>query len=80
MWDLLRPRRVLREIYRCLVAYGTVHTGLDPGATAGALRDAASEDPVGPLRGPGPGHPEQVCGDVPLTPLERSLARELESH
>ncbi|MFE9059173.1 DUF6059 family protein [Streptomyces mutabilis] len=79
MWDLLRPRRVLREIYRCLVAYGTVQTGPIPGATDGAPRGAAPGEPVDPLRGPGPGHPEQVCGDVPLTPLERSLARELES-
>ncbi|WP_143660515.1 DUF6059 family protein [Streptomyces sp. JHA26] len=79
MWRLLRPRRVLREIYRCLVVYGTVHTGQDPGATVGALRDATPGKPVGPLRGPGPGHPEQVRGDVPLTALERSLAQELEA-
>ncbi|CAL9668681.1 DUF6059 family protein [Streptomyces sp. Tu 3180] len=79
MWNPLRPRRVLRAIYRCLVAYGTFHTGPEPGGTVGALRDAAPGEPVGPLTGPVPGHPEQVCGDVPLTALERSLARELEA-
>ncbi|WP_394816495.1 DUF6059 family protein [Streptomyces lancefieldiae] len=87
MWDLLRTCRVRRAIYRCVVVYGTPHTGPEPGGTSGALRHAVPGEAVGPLTGPvsgpgsvpGPGRPEQVGGDVAFTPLERCLARELES-
>ncbi|MFF4020841.1 DUF6059 family protein [Streptomyces sp. NPDC001843] len=77
MWKLLRPRRVLREIYRAMVVYGTFYTGPEPEGTVGALRHAAPREPVGPLKGPAPGHPERLCGNVPLTPLEQALVREL---
>ncbi|WP_458246927.1 DUF6059 family protein [Streptomyces sp. MAI_2237] len=77
MWKLLRPRRVLREIYRVLVVYGTLHTGPEPGATVGALRHATPTRPIGPLTGPAAGHPERLCTEVPLTAQELELAREL---
>lgn len=76
---MLRPRRVLREIYRALMTYGTIHTGVSPEDMVGTARQAARLQPLGTLAGPGAGHPERLCADVPLTPVERALARELES-
>jgi hypothetical protein len=60
------PRRLLRSLYRGLMAYGTLYTGVAPA-------------PVPRLTGPGSAHPERVCAHVPLTPLERALTRELRS-
>ncbi|MEU0009076.1 DUF6059 family protein [Streptomyces sp. NPDC006314] len=63
MWHLLRPRNVGRAIYRALSTCGMLYTGPHVEAE--------------PLTGPAPGHPERLCADVPLTPLERQLDREL---
>ncbi|MFJ7199808.1 MULTISPECIES: DUF6059 family protein [unclassified Streptomyces] len=67
-------RRVLRSIYRGLVAYGTMYSGVDPVGPG-----ATEPEPTGKLRGPGPAHPERVRPDTPLTPLERAHLRELRS-
>jgi hypothetical protein len=67
-------RRLLRSIYRSLVAYGTMHTGVDPDGSGGTAPSSARR-----LRGPGPAHPERVRLDVPLTPSERAHLRELRS-
>lgn len=67
VWSEVEPslgRRLLRSLFRTLAAYGTLHTGPLPA-------------PGSELTGPGPGHPERVCPDVELTPLERALLREL---
>jgi Family of unknown function (DUF6059) len=82
--SLSYPRRLLREIYRSLKAYGTLYTGVDPTAAAerAAEETAVSAVPPGPVRGltgPATAHPERVLHDVPLTPLERALQRELRS-
>ncbi|MEU9319698.1 DUF6059 family protein [Streptomyces sp. NPDC048295] len=63
---------MLRSIYRSLVAYGSMYTGVDP-------VDPGATEPTGKLRGPGPAHPERVRPDTPLTPLERAHLRELRS-
>lgn len=65
-------RRILRSIYRVMVAYGTMYTGVDPGGADGTAPASVLE-----MRGPGPGHPERVRPDVPLTPSERALLRGL---
>ena len=62
-------RRGLRGVWRGLVAYGAV-------CLAGECARAAAERP-GPLSGPAAGHPERLRPDVPLSPLERALMREL---
>ncbi|WP_225840385.1 DUF6059 family protein [Streptomyces sp. NK08204] len=54
---------MLRGFWRCLALYGTFYIGPLPGP--------------GPLTGPAPGHPERLCADVPLSPLERRLGRDL---
>jgi hypothetical protein len=70
-------RRLPREVYRALVAYGSQYTGLGPDAVA--AQAALWPEPDHPLSGPGPAHPERMCEDVPLTPLMRALARDLEA-
>ncbi|MGN9796132.1 DUF6059 family protein [Streptomyces sp. OZ13] len=62
-------RRGLRVVWRGLVAYGSVYAAGEC-ARAAALRPAS-------LRGPAPGHPERLRPDMPLSPLERALLREL---
>ncbi|MFI7386575.1 DUF6059 family protein [Streptomyces sp. NPDC049813] len=62
-------RRCLREVYCALKAYGSYYTGLDP----------ERPDRVLCLADPVPGHPERLCHDVPLTPVERALVKELQS-
>lgn len=77
----MRPslaRRLLRSLYGSLVAYGTLYTGGEPKGPVGSL--PGPPPPPAPLRGltgPGPAHPERVRPDIPLTPLERTLQREL---
>ncbi|MES4888763.1 DUF6059 family protein [Streptomyces sp. NPDC096012] len=63
MWHLPGPRAVGRAIYCALSTFGMLHTGPHHAAP--------------PLTGPAPGHPERLCADVPLTPLELRLVREL---
>jgi hypothetical protein len=65
-------RRILRSIYRAMVAYGRMYTGVHPGSADGTAPASVLE-----LRGPGPDHPERVRPDVPLTPSERALLRGL---
>ncbi|QIP82880.1 hypothetical protein GLX30_00905 [Streptomyces sp. Tu 2975] len=62
-------RRVLRVVWRGLVAYGSVHV-------AGECARAAVEQRPALLSGPATGHPERLRPDVPLSPLERTLLRE----
>ncbi|MFE0388007.1 DUF6059 family protein [Streptomyces bungoensis] len=61
--------------------------GAGPGPASGADRSGAAS-PARPRRrtvrppgrrmtGPPPGHPERLRDDIPLTPLERRLRREL---
>ncbi|MGW0885805.1 DUF6059 family protein [Streptomyces sp. NPDC002671] len=87
MWELLRPRRALRAIYRALVEFGMLYIGPEPQGMVASHRDAGHREgesvpvtgpPPGPLTGPPAGHPERLCADVPLTPLERELVREWE--
>lgn len=40
-------------------------------------RRTPSRPPARPLRGPGPGHPERVLTDLPLTALECRIMRDL---
>ncbi|AUH39578.1 hypothetical protein CXR04_04310 [Streptomyces sp. CMB-StM0423] len=62
---------VARELYRCLVAFGTHYTGAirQPG-TAPEQRPAEPE-------GPPAGHPERLCPGMALTPLEQAIEHEL---
>ncbi|WP_411107599.1 DUF6059 family protein [Streptomyces sp. cmx-4-9] len=77
----MRPslaRRLLRSLYGSLVAYGTLYTGGEPkGAVGGLPEPPPPPAPPRGLTGPGPAHPERVRPDIPLTPLERALQREL---
>lgn len=58
-------RAVGRVVARELVALGELYFAVD------RRQQAARRD------GLPPGHPERLCPEVPLSPLERSLAREL---
>jgi hypothetical protein len=81
MEGLSYPRRLLREVYRVMRAYGALYTGVDPATAAEwAAEDArvsgVSSRSVRGLTGPAAAHPERVLHDVPLTALERALQRE----
>ncbi|MFF8097965.1 DUF6059 family protein [Streptomyces sp. NPDC016675] len=65
-----RPRRFVRGLWEGLVTYGRLCIG-------GETAPYEEVRPREVWRQPPPGHPERVRGDVPLTPLERRLAREL---
>jgi hypothetical protein len=68
-------RRLLREVYAALQAYGSSHL-------SGALVPPApwrQEGEPAELEGPPPAHPERLCPEVALTPVERMLERELEA-
>ncbi|MEU9377011.1 DUF6059 family protein [Streptomyces sp. NPDC048255] len=81
----MRPslaRRLLRSLYGSLVAYGTLYTGGEPRATTTPTPSPEPPPPAAPLRGltgPARSHPERVRPDIPLTPLELALQRELQS-
>ncbi|MER6984192.1 DUF6059 family protein [Streptomyces carpinensis] len=67
------PRRMLHALY--------VYTGLEPYNTMGPP-PAGPYFPAGSLHdltGPAARHPERIRHDIPLTPLERTLRRELRS-
>ncbi|MCX4751599.1 hypothetical protein OG455_39890 [Kitasatospora sp. NBC_01287] len=75
---MLRPlrtlaRRCLRDCWQALVLYGAVATQTQPPPQSSQL--PRSPQPPGSL--PGPGHPERLCPEQPLSPLERLLDREL---
>jgi hypothetical protein len=59
-------RRVLRSVYRSLMATGSFYTGVHPEL----MTEAGQERQLG---GPGTTHPERVRRDVPLTQLERAI-------
>ncbi|MFF1546637.1 DUF6059 family protein [Streptomyces sp. NPDC058291] len=67
-----RVRRAARAlaacVWQCLVAAGAVQI-------AG---EAARARAARLLQAPPPGHPERLRPDLPLTPLERTLLRELD--
>ncbi|WP_428986264.1 DUF6059 family protein [Streptomyces pyxinae] len=58
--------RVTKGLWRGLVVFGESLVGGFPGS--------GEEEP---LAGPLPGHPERLRTDIPLSALERDLAREL---
>ncbi|MGV9558828.1 DUF6059 family protein [Streptomyces sp. NPDC003401] len=75
-------RRVLREVYRGLQAYGAIHVsvGRPPESAVPPGGEAAGPgEPPGPAPGPPAGHPERLCPDVALTAAERALERELDA-
>ena len=64
---LLTVLRWLRPLGRSLVKAGALYVD----SNAAAIQEAA--------RGLPPGHPERLCPDLPLSPLELSLSREMAS-
>ncbi|MDT0612736.1 DUF6059 family protein [Streptomyces lancefieldiae] len=65
------PRRFVRGLWEGLVAYGRLCV---VGETAPYEEEVR---PKALWRHPPPGHPERLRPDLPLTDLERRLAREL---
>ncbi|MFD5425536.1 DUF6059 family protein [Streptomyces sp. NPDC127084] len=61
-------RRVAHGCYDALVAAGWIWIGV-PAPAPGTAHPG--------LRPPPPGHPERVRPDIPLTPAERRLRRQL---
>ncbi len=61
--------RILHPVWEGLVALGMLYL-------AGELM--RSERSAQPLTGPAESHPERLRPDIPLTPQERKLARQLE--
>ncbi|MET9857614.1 DUF6059 family protein, partial [Streptomyces sp. NPDC006450] len=66
----LSPRPFVRAVWEGLIALGRLQAvgqgGMDGGPDTGAMWDE-----------PPPGHPDRMRPDLPLTPLERRLRREL---
>ncbi|MDX3073530.1 DUF6059 family protein [Streptomyces sp. MI02-7b] len=60
-------RAVCRLLARELVALGELHFAIDVWPETQTSRRS----------GPPAGHPERLCPEVPLSPLERWLSREL---
>ncbi|MFJ6072560.1 DUF6059 family protein [Streptomyces sp. NPDC093065] len=80
-----RGRAVLRRsvnavtaVYRLLVVSGACWVPLPEDQLRRLLGEYAGAAPHGRLTGPGPGHPERLRRDIPLTSLERRLRRELD--
>ncbi|MEU3255889.1 DUF6059 family protein [Streptomyces sp. NPDC006997] len=72
-----------RPLWRSLALFGSLYceprvlqelSGLLPGPSAAADGDPWARLAAG---GPPPAHPERLCPDLPLTPAERLLARDL---
>ncbi|MEV0257307.1 DUF6059 family protein [Streptomyces sp. NPDC050732] len=63
-------RRCWREVYAALQAYGAI-------CMAGTWRPPATAPRE--LAGPPRAHPERLCPEVALSPVERALKRQLES-
>ncbi|MET7622242.1 DUF6059 family protein [Streptomyces sp. NPDC005408] len=72
-------RRLLTVVCRGLVALGMQHTGGEPGYPYPPLPPERAPVSREPLQGPGPRHPERLRPDIPLSPLEQALQRELEA-
>lgn len=70
---LLYDRCVL-PVARCLVEYGSYWVYVPPVEPA-HVRGLVPPDEE--LTGPAEGHPERLCPDVPLSAVERELARSL---
>ncbi|MET8690671.1 DUF6059 family protein [Streptomyces sp. NPDC004732] len=72
-------RRFWREVYAALQAYGAIYVSgawVPPGAPPQAPPRAST--PPG-LAGPPTAHPERLCPEVALTPVERALNRQLKA-
>ncbi|MEU6826056.1 DUF6059 family protein [Streptomyces atriruber] len=80
-------RRLCREVYAALQAYGAIYVtgpwvppgagprdGPPPGAEPSGKEPAGQE-----LAGPPTAHPERLCPEVALTPVERALNRQLKA-
>ncbi|WP_141754007.1 DUF6059 family protein [Streptomyces subrutilus] len=65
-------RRWAGVVWRSLVSYGTLHLKGE------ITRAERGPDPVR-LDCPPPGHPERLRPDVPFSPVERALLRDLRS-
>lgn len=68
-------RRLLTALCRGLVALGMQHTGGEPGHPYPPLPPERAPE----LEGPPARHPERLRPDIPLSPLEQALQRELEA-
>lgn len=68
-----------RALVRSFVALGFLHLAAPEAweAMAELRRRQAEKDAPPPLAPPPAGHPERLRPDLPLSPLERELAREL---
>ncbi|MFJ9008896.1 DUF6059 family protein [Streptomyces canus] len=69
-----------RALLRSFVALGFLHLAAPEAWEAMAelrRRQAEKDAPPPPLTLPPAGHPERLCPDLPLSPLERELARDL---
>ncbi|MFE7842125.1 DUF6059 family protein [Streptomyces sp. NPDC057474] len=62
------PSHLLRHVWAGLVALGGMYV-------CGEVRRARAPQVL--LSRPPAGHPERLCPQVPLSPLERALTREL---
>jgi hypothetical protein len=76
-------RSLLRELYRSMIAYGSIHTGTVAydGTRLVLPADLGAAVPSGVPDGTGPSgrHPEVVRPELPLTPVERALEDDLMS-
>ncbi|CAL9573210.1 DUF6059 family protein [Streptomyces sp. enrichment culture] len=69
---------VVTAVYRALVVFGTFWVPLPEDELRRLLDEHTGTAPHGGLTGPGPGHPERLRQDVPLTSLELRLRWELD--
>ncbi|MGP3683709.1 DUF6059 family protein [Streptomyces sp. IBSNAI002] len=65
-------RRWAGVVWQGLVSFGTLHLN-------GEIARAEHRPGPAPLDCPPPGHPERLRPDVPFTPVERALLRDLQS-
>ncbi|MFD6435294.1 DUF6059 family protein [Streptomyces venezuelae] len=71
-------RRFWREVYASLRAYGAFY--ISAAHPAAAPPPPPTTPPPAPQPGgPPAGHPERLCPEVALTPVERALNRQLET-
>ncbi|MFI1683038.1 DUF6059 family protein [Streptomyces sp. NPDC020607] len=71
-------RRVWREVYAALQAYGAIYiSGAQPAEHTPPPGTAPPK--AAPRGGPPAGHPERLCPEVALSPVERALKRQLEA-